>query len=164
MLKDKRLRYTPLTKDEIFEQTKILLQEFHNFRQKYNCPVNAIEIDLYSLQDIIVRIDKRLDYFIIFHEGTDPCEFKKVALLSYWIVKLRPFTIKQKFQNGNDQINEDFCIYLLTKLLVLYDNDILKNESKFQAYLKELKYSLRFRDLTKEALMIAFDSFYFDTI
>ena len=46
------------------------------------------------LLESIVRVDKRKDYFMIFHDDTDINENRISALQAYWIVKFKPFLIR----------------------------------------------------------------------
>ena len=115
------------------------------------------------LIDIFLRFDERLVYFHIFHGGMKPSQHKQLSLILFWIIKLRPLHViysDKKFSEETRKldatINEDFCIYLLVSFLEgFYQNLKLPNN-----YLKELKYSLRFRNLTKESLYLLLDQFY----
>lgn len=121
-----------------------------------------LETNTETLRDIIIRIDKRALYFHIFHDGMKPSEHKNLALLVFWILKLRPFWIavrkdftKEQFQFASC-INEKFCMFLVTTLLLEYSENA---RNITEAYLKELAYSFRFRDMSKESLFLLFDLF-----
>lgn len=43
--------------------------------------------------EVFIRIDKRRDYFIIFHDETYINEIREASLLAYWLIKFKPFNI-----------------------------------------------------------------------
>ena len=117
--------------------------------------------------DIIIRTDKRLCYFNVFHD-MDINECKKAALYAYWISKLRPIKITDvRYINKlgyNDSINELFAIHILTSVLTgigkikqcdsLGGIDITLDNP----YIIELCYSFRFRNFTIDSMMVLADS------
>lgn len=87
---------------------------------------NNVFINEGSLIEVFARVDKRKDYFLIFHDGTQISEIKRTALTIYWILKLKPFFINidfsleenKKFEDERfmllySKINERFSIYFL---------------------------------------------------
>ena len=69
------------------------LEELVKCLPELNFDVEDLAINGRILGDIIVRVDKRSDYFLIFHEQTHISEIKKAALYAYWILKLKPLSV-----------------------------------------------------------------------
>jgi hypothetical protein len=120
-----------------------------------------------DLIDVIIRVDKRLHYFRVFHD-MDINDGKKAALFAYWIVKFRPITIiatKYKNKTGyNDHVNELFAIHWLLMALSGMNRIKLKDENGGieleleHPYLEELRYSLRFRNFTIDSMIVLADT------
>jgi len=115
--------------------------------------------------DAIIRVDKREAYFHFFHNLKINDE-KKAALFAYWIAKLHPVkfiddNLRNKKIHAN--VNEKLAInHLLTALvrknkIKLWDGHagIKIEESK---YIEELFYSLRFRNLSIDSMIVLADS------
>ena len=118
-----------------------------------------IACDFPALSEIIVRIDKRKDYFNIFHEHTEMNETKEMALLAYWIIKFRPFSSKTELDRKYDHLNEVFAIYvLLSAIKEEADRDPDKSFFLSADYLRKLSYGFRYWDISKEAMMLISES------
>ena len=115
---------------------------------------------------VIAKVDQRRKYFKYFH-GLDMSEYKEVALICFWYIKLHPICavskeIMQKDMTEFNSINEKLAVYYL--LITL--KAMLKNENKSidivdslpNEYIKELAYSFTYRDLSKEALILLVES------
>jgi len=125
-----------------------------------------------DLLDVILRVDKRIHYFQVFH-GMDCNECKKAALYAYWIAKFRPIMITDpKYINidgYNNKINELFAIhYMISALhgmgrIKLWDGhdgvELLLNNP----FIKRLWYSLRFRNFTIDSIIVLADAITTDT-
>lgn len=104
-------RYQRLSDDDFINMLRRLNEEFDDYlryglgykkEQYFICGLDII--------DAIIRVDKRLAYFLYFHQGMKINECKKAALFAYWIIKLRPIKIiDDKLKNDvehNARINE----------------------------------------------------------
>jgi len=117
--------------------------------------------------DAIIRVDKRLAYFRIFH-NMDINECKKAALYAYWIVKFRPIKIidDEHINNlgFNDQVNEMFAIHHLISVLSgvgkikPWDGSEGVDITMQNSYLQGLCYSFRFRNLPIDSMIVLADS------
>jgi len=117
--------------------------------------------------DAIIRVDKRLKYFRIFHD-MEINECKKAALYAYWIIKFRPIKIiddEHRNELGfNDQVNEMFAIHHLISVLSgtgkikPWDGSEGVNITMQNPYLQELCYSFRFRNFTIDSMIVLADS------
>lgn len=117
-----------------------------------------------ALLDVIIRVDKRREYFKHFHTADgQPMlinEFKMIALCVYWILKFKPITITDtRFCSKAEHIdvNEWFAFFLLWIVLVAAGrcSGQLNEGSRF---LKELLYSFRFRNFTIDSLLVLAES------
>lgn len=147
--------YTELTSDERNTQMKLLLKVWDNFLQKNDptlLPEN-IFINEYNLIECVERVSKRKFYFKVFHGVEHLAEFKEVALLCFWLCKLKPFVVTKPESPLCASTNELFCIHLIYSML-----DACKKHSDNFHYpdsitIKNLIYALKYQDLSKEALI-----------
>lgn len=120
-----------------------------------NC---TVDIDEKLIGDLLVRVDKRFDYYRIFHKDTYLSEVREAAIEAYWILKYKPIRmIECKLYEGEsfDHINESFALFLVFSVIAerrrrLGQPDFAVN----QACLNQLIYAMRHWDLSKEALML----------
>lgn len=137
-----------------------------------NIDIERIQCNYATLKDIILRLDMRLLYFRVYHDRMQINEYKLICGLTvFWIIKLRPFWISineeddANFINLATNINEQISLHIVMMLLKEYNPDFFKNGKNLVArYCKELLYSFRFRDLSKESLFLMFDPFYYLSI
>ena len=154
--------YCELGTTECFKQLKVIEFLLNNFCQMMNIDKSKIETNPRVLKDIVTRIDQRKLYFHIYHNRMHPNEYKMTALLIYWILKLRPFwiTVRKDFSEESSRIaatiNEHFCVYMV--LTVVKSCNPVACRKITAEYVKELVYSFRFRDLSKESIYLIFDA------
>ena len=125
-----------------------------------------IELNKMLLGEAVVRIDKRRDYFVIFHDETEINEVKEAALWAYWIVKFKPIRIKQDKLNqlGSEvrahleHFNESFAVFMIYSAVAA---EAEKCHVKFHVnkeYTKKISYAFRYWHLNKSALMMIAES------
>jgi len=108
------------------------------------------------LMEIFERVEKRRIYFHIFYKGCKMGKLNEGALLCFWIVKLQPFyhpkidTIK---------LNAKIAVCLFTNSIYFYLKHFNQKKSIPPHFVNDLYYSLLYRDISKEALMILAESF-----
>ena len=120
-----------------------------------------------DLVDVIIRVDKRIHYFKVFHD-MECNESKKAALFAYWIAKFRPIMITdERYINTigfNNEINELFAIHYLLEVLIgmgrikTWDGSEGVELSLSNPFIKRLKYSLRFRNFTIDSIIVLADT------
>jgi|GEM_PF-5211940 len=124
----------------------------------------------YVLDEIILRMDRRTAYYNIFNSYTVN-ELKTLALLVYWILKLKPYHIKEDkiirldvFLRRSSEVNERFAAFLVFNMLVDYGrinkSEILKvqYQESYEKFRKELIYSFRYRCFTIESMIMLMES------
>lgn len=150
--------YTPLKHEEIARQSKEIIDLAKKFA-KFDA--TNIKVDLEAIHDIVVRIDKRKHYFYYFHDKQIMNEIKETALLCYWIVKLKPFYVE--FSKEGYTFNERLCTFIYIDYMKELINHVGIDQQKediLASIGEEFIYTLRFRDLSQEAMISLFDVFY----
>ena len=108
------------------------------------------------LIEIIERVEKRRIYFHVFYDGCEMGELNEGALLCFWIVKLHPFYHPKINSNT---LNAKIALCLFTNA-VYYHSEKTKKERRIPVhFINDLYYSLVYRDISKESLMILAESF-----
>lgn len=121
----------------------------------------SVNTNLNALRDIIVRVHKRKHYFQVFHNEMIISEYKETALYCYWFLKLRPFWIDAHNESA-ERINEKFALHLYISLLKKYNEDFSEKDGFNKLHIRELLYSFRFRDITKESMILMLEPYYYD--
>ena len=120
--------------------------------------VNPSEIIISEelLIEVIERVEKRRVYFHVFHDGCKMGELNEGALLCFWIVKLHPF---HHPKINSKVLNTKIAICLFTNA-VYYFSEVKKRDRKIsEQFINDLYYSLMYRDISKESLMVLAESF-----
>ncbi|GHV20852.1 hypothetical protein FACS189494_05380 [Spirochaetia bacterium] len=109
-----------------------------------------------ALAEIINRVEKRRIYFWIYYES-ELNELNEIALFCYWMVKLKPF-YKKDDQCINEKIGLFYFFHRLEKYIrdknAKIDNEKEKLVLRISVrIIKVLSYDLRYREISKEALM-----------
>lgn len=119
-----------------------------------------------AILEIIVKVDQRRQYFKYFHR-LDMSEYKEAALNGFWYIKLHPLNIRpqensQRLDQRYDSINEKLALYIILKTLrtLLKEKHlpVKRLDELPKSYVHELIYSLTYRDISKEALILLVES------
>jgi hypothetical protein len=106
------------------------------------------------LAEIITRVEKRRVYFHIFYD-CEMGELNEGALLAFWILKLCPF-FHPKIPSR--KLNVQIAITLFVTSVVYYAQQCGKRANITSQFVDKLGYSLTYRDISKESLMILAES------
>jgi hypothetical protein len=141
----------PTYKNDTLYPTKEIVDEIELQR------LYSVNLDI--LKDIVIRVNKRDAYFRYFHNNMRMSEYTETALYAFWIVSLKPFSLSQEYFDPcfTGRINEEFSLYYIFTLLCNIANHEAKNAyvSKLgEDMYREIVYSLQYRDISKEALML----------
>ena len=123
---------------------KVYLKDF-----EFNCGISNIRTDNPVMMEIYERIEKRRVYFHIFH-CCKMGELNEGSLMCFWILKLVPFSHKNI---PAYELNAKIALYLMNNMLLYYARKNRMNVNISDSLYKELYYSFRFRDISKEAIM-----------
>jgi hypothetical protein len=108
-----------------------------------------------TLVEIFDRIEKRRVYFHIFYNGCEMGELNEGALMCFWIAKLCPFTCPKL---PPDILNAKIALFLFNTVVSFVAAKTKKKVHIAEQTIIDLFYSLRFRDISKEALMLLAES------
>lgn len=156
--------YIPSDQEEMYRDRQAILGLFHEYTA-YQSDItdDDILVDDSSISEILIRVDKRKDYFKIFHNKTDIDELKEAALIVYWLLKFRPFSVSvslpeiaQKYVD----INERFALFLLLGAVKRAVDMKGVEFSLKNDYIDLLGYAFRYWDLSKEAMMLVAETLY----
>lgn len=158
---------------EFVKQMMLQVEEVvKDFCDTHGIDFSRIKMNPLAMEDVIMRIDMRLLYFSVFHEGMEPNEYKTLnGLLIFWLLKRHPFWIDILPEDDEDtvrlasRINEKISLHIVIALLEEYNSEFFQyGEDLVDSYTRELEYSFMYRDLSKEALFLMFDPLYYEHI
>lgn len=155
-------RYRWMTEAEYLlevDRLEMLVRDFCEGSGLYT--YESVKADMRTLKDIIVRVHKRKHYFKIFHNEMITSEYKETALYCYWILKLRPLWIDPS-NKSSERINEKFALHLYISLLKKYNEGFSEKDGISKSHIRELLYSFRFRDITKESMILMLEPYYYE--
>lgn len=164
-----KFQYAEPSAEYIEEELRKIEEQVWEFCNTVDLDPDRLEMNFKTLKDIIIRLDMRRLYFHIYHKKMDANEYKvNAGLLAFWILKLRPFWMGIREDDTDDQIevatyiNEKICLHIILSLLEEYNSSFFTyGKDLITAYINELEYSLRYRDLSKESMFLLFDPFYY---
>jgi hypothetical protein len=142
----------------VFEQMLHKIEgNLSNLSDVLKFDTSKIIISMRVISEIIERVEKRRVYFHVFYDGCKMGELNEGALFCYWILKLHPFSCPGSDTNV---LNAKIALCLFTNTIYYYQRSSNKPLPVIsQQYLKDIYYSFRYRDLSKEALMMMIESF-----
>ncbi len=163
------LVYSEPSQDYIDAELKKFDEILSQFCEISGLDKNRLEVNVQALKDVIIRVDMRKLYFRIYHANMEVNEYKcALGLTGFWILKLRPFWISIKSDDTAEMmqmakwINEKIVLHMVCSLLKEYNPDFFAHGKDIcDSYCRELLYSFRYRDLSKESMFLLFDPFYF---
>jgi hypothetical protein len=107
--------------------------------------------------EIFERVEKRRVYFHVFHNGLNIGELDESALMCFRIVKLQPFFTENNSVPSNE-LNSKIALYFFNKTLSGFAASKNRKNGLTERIMQDLYYSFRFRDISKEALMLLAES------
>ncbi|MCL2802292.1 MAG: hypothetical protein FWD28_11110 [Treponema sp.] len=131
---------------ELLEKLNIYI---NNFIQSTGITDIIVHED--TLLEIFDRIEKRRVYFHIFYNRCKMGELNEGALMCFWIIKLHPFSCKKL---PPDILNSKIALFLFNRVLCLVAAKMQKKVNITEHIVKDIYYSFRFRDVSKESLML----------
>lgn len=155
-------KYKWMTEQEFLDEVHNLDKLLHDFCEGSDLyPYESVKTNINTLRDIIVRVHKRKHYFKVFHNEMITSEYKETVLYCYWFLKLRPLWIEPA-NKSSDRINEKFALHLYISLLKKYNEGFSESNGINRLHIRELLYSFRFRDITKESMILMLEPYYYD--
>lgn len=148
-----------------FTDLHSIFTNFMNLVTDYASGSYTVKNILYNtdvLMDVFIHADKKTERSGFFHKSGKSNEYKTIAALCYWIIKLHPYYIvaeKQLDANINmdfSAINEAFALYLYERIVKKVHEEKGENIVFNKKYIKELKYTLRYQHFHKATLVFLF--------
>lgn len=119
---------------------------------------SLVDINEKNLAEVVSRTYKRKMYYRYFHNINKASELKEVALNSFWIIKLKPFTVLDNNSCLRLSVNEKFALNLiLSQIRYLLGTKNIKFKMPDECFIQDTLYSFKYRDLTKEAIILFVD-------
>lgn len=164
----KAYKYQTPSKENKFIYLKNLVSVFEEYAEAAEFDIENVEFDFKLLNEINIRVDKRKDHYIIFHD-TKLNEVREAALTAFWILKFKPFLItKPCVKQCELNVNCGFAAYIIFAAIREYiskkygaDKDFVIKDNE---YLQRFRYSLKYWDLSKESLMMIADTLCENTV
>jgi len=143
--------FTSLDKNTIQNLLSKILSYLCNISSILKIDPTKIDIPKDIMYEIVERIEKRRVYFHIFYDGCKMGELNEGALICFWILKLHPFQY-----NGipNNILNAKIALCLFMNVLRYHTNKTNTKLNITNNIINDIYYSFRFRDLSKEAIML----------
>ena len=150
--------YEPPVKDVLMEKSNQLVKQFTKYAKSVKLVPGEVFIQREMLPRIILRVDKRESYFLVFHKGTKINELKQAALMAYWVLKFKPFMIDSKDPervHKYTRINEGFALFYILGACTRYAKERKLQKRRMTLRLRdEIMYAFTYWDLSKEALIL----------
>ena len=157
--------YNSLPEKELQELWKKHASIIDTFLVNNKVDNSLVHVDEDIVLTIIAKVDQRRKYFEYFHQ-LEMSEYKEMALICFWYIKLHPVSIVQDADSHNahaySSINEKLAINFMfsTYRSMLKASGLSTRilDSISKKYIRELIYSFTFRDISKEAMILLVES------
>jgi hypothetical protein len=143
--------FTPLDKMTIQNMLAKTAIYLYNISDIIKIDHKKIDTSMDTMYEIIERIEKRRIYFHVYYNGCKRGEVNEGALMCFWIIKLNPFHL-----NGisNNVLNAKIALCLFLNVLHYHNQKENIKLNITEKMVNDIYYAFRFRDLSKEAIMI----------
>lgn len=147
--------YKELEEDENRAQREFIKRSWSLFLKLNDPALKETDyfINEYNLIEVVERVSKRKYYYKVFHGIEHLSEFKEIALICFWICKLKPFVVLKPDSVLCASTNELFAVHLVLSLLEACETKAVNFHYPDKVTLKNIIYALKYQDLTKEALI-----------
>lgn len=150
--------YDPPEQSILMKKSNKLVEQFVKYAKAIQLVPTEVGIQRALLPRIILRVDKREGYFMVFHNGTQINEIKQAALIAYWIMKFKPFMINTdnpERAHRYARINEGFAAFYILSACKQYAKENHCTMHDVSVRLKdELMYAFTYWDLSKESVIL----------
>ena len=153
-----RYEYQAPSPNEKLTYFRNLVSVFEQFAETINLNIEDVDFDFKLMNEVNIRVDKRKDYYIIFHD-TKLNEVREAALTAFWILKFKPFLVTKHEEDQKElNINCGFAAYLILSAVREFICRKYGGDKTFsindEEYLQRFRYSLKYWDLSKESMMM----------
>lgn len=150
--------YEPPTQSVLAQKSNDLIKQFAKYARAVGLSSEEVCIQRAVLPRVILRVDKREGYFVVFHKGTKINEIKQAALVAYWIIKFKPFMINSTVPERVHRyfrINEGFAFFYILGACKQYSKEkgfVMRDVS--DRLKDEIMYAFTYWDLSKESIIL----------
>lgn len=137
-------RYERLSPDETSRRISVLFNMLNDFISTGYAKQN-VKISKQAVFNIVADVDTELMKIKTFH-GMYASECKETSLLCYYFLKRKPIIYESA--EGEDTINEKFCVYLILSRLNVKARDKIVTKD----YIEYLVYMFYRGELSKDAI------------
>jgi hypothetical protein len=152
--------YPPPTIQEIDEDVVYLIRIMRDFLNVNEGNENRYFVDSDILREIIIRIDQRIYYHMVFHNGRHMSELRRTALLAYWILKYKPIHYIAQGVKGYEK-NCAVAMHFLTAAASGYLFTLDGGQSGLRVskgFIERMMYGFKHWDISKESMMCIIES------
>lgn len=150
--------YVPPVQSVLMQKSNDLVKQFSKYADAIGLSPKEVCIQRAILPRVILRVDKREGYFVVFHKGTQINEIKQAALVAYWIIKFKPFMITSddpERVHHYSHINEGFAFFYILSACKQYAEKNHYTMRDVSSRLKdEIMYAFTYWDLSKESVIL----------
>jgi hypothetical protein len=147
--------FTSLDKITVKNMLAKMANYLYNISDIVKIDHKKIDTSMDIMYEIIERIEKRRIYFHIYYKGCKMGELNEGALMCFWIMKLTPF---RSIEIPNNILNAKIALCLFMNMLHYHTQKENKKLIMTEDMVNDIYYAFRFRDLSKEAIMILAES------
>jgi hypothetical protein len=147
--------FTLLDKETVQNMLRKIASYLHNISDIIKINPEQIDTAMEIVYEIIERVEKRRIYFHIFYDGCKMGELNEGALLCFWIIKLTPF---HHSGISNNVLNTKIALCLFMNMLHYHTQKEDKKLNVTENIINDIYYAFRFRDVSKESIMILAES------
>jgi hypothetical protein len=147
--------FTSLDRITIQNMLAKMANYLHNISDIIKIDHRKIDTSMDIMYEIIERIEKRRIYFHIYYNGCKMGELNEGALMCFWIIKLTPFHFNSI---PNNILNAKIALCLFLNVLHYHTKKENMKLNITENMVNDIYNAFRFRDLSKEAIMILAES------
>jgi len=147
--------FTPLDKKTIQNMLSKMASYLNNISDIIKIDYKKIDTSMDTMYEIIERVEKRRIYFHVFYNGCKMGELNEGSLMCFWIIKLMPFHL-EGISNNILNVKIALCLFMNVLHYHAQKENIKLNIT--EKMVNDIYYSFRYRDLSKEAIMILAES------
>ena len=158
-------KYEELSDIEYKERYNQIMQDWQSYLEFEHVEAE-LDVDFFvhkrNLIEIIRRCDKRRVYMEMFHDLKDICEYKRIAIESFWIMALKPFLVVNEELIIYNCPNEAFCLYrILSVIRKAFEKKYPNTDFKYPSAkrIQDILYDFKYCSLSREAMVAFVETF-----
>lgn len=157
--------YEDLSHEEVSKRFNELVGEWESFLEYLKISPECDKdyfIHKKNMFEVIRRCDKRRVYMEMFHNLKEICEYKTIALESFWLITLKPFMVVNENLPIYGCPNEMFSLFRIISLIrAAYEskNPGKKFDYPSPARIQDILYDFKYCSISREAMVAFIETF-----